>query len=226
MRAAIRSHLRALTARTALLFAATGVGAIGFAALARAVVQDHTDAWDTRVSLAVHAHASPALDEVMRTISALGAAPHIIFVIALVGIWALYNRFERAAFVAVANYLVVDTANLILKVAFARERPVLFWGAELHLDYSFPSGHAMVSTAVYGVLAAIAVVLCPRGRVWIVAGATLLVLAIGLSRVYLGAHWPTDVIAGFGAGVPFIVVGAHVIGRPRKSSDGTAVARR
>ena len=68
MRAAIRRHLRALTARTALLFAATGVGAIGFAALARAVVQDHTDAWDTRVSLAIHAHASPVLDEVMRTI--------------------------------------------------------------------------------------------------------------------------------------------------------------
>ena len=146
--------------------------------------------------------------------------------IALVVIWALSRRFERAAFVAVANYLVVDTANLILKVAFARERPELFWGAELHVDYSFPSGHAMVSTAVYGVLAAIAVVLCPRGRVWIIVGATLLVLAIGFTRVYLGAHWPTDVIAGFGAGVPFIVAGAHVIGRPRKSSDGTAVARR
>jgi len=226
MRAAIRRHLLALTARTALLFAATGAAAIGFAAIARAVVQDHTDDWDTRVSLAIHEHASPALDEVMRTISALGASPHIIFVIVLVAIWALYRRFERAAFVAVATFVIVNTANLILKVAFARERPVLFWGAEMHVDYSFPSGHAMVSAAIYGVLAAIAVVLCPRGRAWIIAGAALLVLAIGFTRVYLGAHWPTDVIAGFGAGVPFIVVGARVMGRPRKSSDGTGVARR
>jgi undecaprenyl-diphosphatase len=226
MRAAIRRHLRALTARTALLFATTAMAAIGFAAIARVVVEGHTDAWDTSVELAIHGHASPVLDEVMQTISALGAAPHILFVIALVAIWALYRRFERAAFVAIANYVVVDTTNLILKVVFARERPVLFWGAELHVDYSFPSGHAMVSTAVYGVLAAVAVVLCPRGRRWIIAGATLLVLAIGFTRVYLGAHWPTDVLAGFGAGVPFIVVGVHVMGRPRKISDGTGVARR
>jgi undecaprenyl-diphosphatase len=226
MRAAVRRHLRALTARTALLFAATGVATIGFAAIARDVVAGRTDAWDTGIELAIHAHASQALDEVMRTVSALGAVPHILGVISLVAIWAMRRRFERAAFIVVANYVVVDATNLILKVAFSRERPVLFPEAELQDTYSFPSGHAMVSTAVYGVIAAIAVVLLPRRRGLIIAGATLLVLAIGFSRVYLGAHWPSDVIAGVGAGVPFIVVGAHVIGQPRKSSDGTEVARR
>ncbi len=88
--------------------------------------------------------------------------------------------------------------ELTLKYAYHRARPVPFFGGVPH-TYSFPSGHSLVSFCVYGVLAGL---LSHRVRstthrllVWLVAA--VLVLAIGLSRIYLGVHYPSDVLAGY-----------------------------
>ena len=88
--------------------------------------------------------------------------------------------------------------ELTLKYAFHRPRPAPFFGAVPH-TYSFPSGHSLMSFCIYGVLAGL---LSHRIRsaavrimVWILAAA--LVAAIGVSRIYLGMHYPSDVIAGY-----------------------------
>ena len=91
--------------------------------------------------------------------------------------------------------------NILLKNLFERSRPDLFQMVEA-AGYSFPSGHAMVSLCLYGMIAFLISRQIPRWqwRLAVVTFATVLVAAIGLSRVYLGVHYPTDVVAGYFAG--------------------------
>ena len=84
--------------------------------------------------------------------------------------------------------------------------------------FSFPSGHALLAMAVYGGIAAVLVTLLPWRPVAVIGAAALLIVSIGFSRVYLGVHWPIDVLAGFAAGVPLIVATVHLLhtqGRPK-----------
>jgi len=117
-----------------------------------------------------------------------------------------------------AGALVLDIS---LKYAFHRQRPTPFFVPLPH-TYSFPSGHALFSFCFYGVLAGLiadrvksrAVEVC----VWVAAA--LLIAAIGLSRIYLGVHYPTDVIAGYVAAAVWVssMIGFdHVRARKRKA---------
>lgn len=95
-------------------------------------------------------------------------------------------------------------ANSLLKLIFQRQRPQLWEVLARPDSYSFPSGHAMSSMMVYGVAALLLVRLFPRfRRVWVVSAA-LWILLIGFSRIYLGVHWLSDVVAGFAAGFAFV----------------------
>lgn len=95
--------------------------------------------------------------------------------------------------------------NSLLKHLFVRTRPDLFRVVEA-TGYSFPSGHAMVSLCFYGMLAFFIVrnIKSLRWRLVIISLAVLLVVAIGISRIYLGVHYPTDVIAGYTAGAMWL----------------------
>jgi len=88
--------------------------------------------------------------------------------------------------------------DLSLKHAFHRTRPTAFFGALPH-SYSFPSGHALFSFCFYGVLAGLSAgrTRSQPARILIWTLAAVLVTAIGLSRIYLGVHYPSDVIAGY-----------------------------
>jgi undecaprenyl-diphosphatase len=91
----------------------------------------------------------------------------------------------------------------ILKLCFHRPRPEAFFGLAIPATYSFPSGHALTATCFYGVLAGLLAArtrpLAGKAGLWALA-ATLAAL-IGLSRVYLGVHYPSDVLAGYAAAV-------------------------
>jgi len=95
--------------------------------------------------------------------------------------------------------------DITLKLAFHRPRPLAYFGPT-PTTYSFPSGHAMGSVCFYGVLAAIlAARASGRGAKWgIWMGAVLLIGLIGYSRIYLGVHYPSDVIAGYCAGAVWV----------------------
>jgi undecaprenyl-diphosphatase len=104
--------------------------------------------------------------------------------------------------IAAGGSVVLDVS---LKLSFHRTRPVPFVGV-VPLTYSFPSGHALSSFCFYGVLAGL---LCARIqsraiRILIWAAAATLVLAVGLSRIYLGVHYPTDVVAGYVAAAAWV----------------------
>jgi undecaprenyl-diphosphatase len=191
----------ALLAKAPLVSLAIAVLAIFlFAWLAETVAEQHTLEFDSSVRAAVHACASPRLTQFMFAISFMGSGGLIASALLA---FALFRHFQwrRAAIwmvVTLAGALVLD---LTLKFAVHRPRPVPFFGPIPH-TYSFPSGHSLFSFCFYGVLAGL---LAGRVRsislrllIWFVSA--LLVLAIGLSRIYLGVHYPSDVIAGYLAG--------------------------
>ena len=106
--------------------------------------------------------------------------------------------------------------NIALKHVFERERPHLFDKLAIPTDYSFPSGHSMSAVGVWGVIAAVVIHLYPRHRTAVIATAIPLILSIGLSRIYFGVHWPFDVLGGFLAGTPPLLVSVHLLHAPRR----------
>jgi undecaprenyl-diphosphatase len=95
-----------------------------------------------------------------------------------------------------------------MKLLFYRPRPEPFFGLASPITHSFPSGHAMVSCCFFGVLAMILAAREPSRarRISIFAAAAILVALMGFSRVYLGFHYPTDVLAGYAAAVVWLAV--------------------
>jgi undecaprenyl-diphosphatase len=180
---------------------------LAFAWLADEVSRGRTIHFDAIVRNAVHAHASPGSTAAMRAITQLGS-PWFLLTLGLFVVWRLVSSGRRrtALLLAVAA-LGGEAFDGVLKMAFQRTRPEAFFGLVSPHNYSFPSGHALASSCFYGVLAAIlSVELAGWRKVAIWVAAAVLVTLIGLSRVYLGVHYPTDVIGGFLAAVVWVAL--------------------
>jgi undecaprenyl-diphosphatase len=135
------------------------------------------------------------LDRVVVAITELGDWVVTSSVITVVMLWLIWNRNGRTAGYLCAAVLVPSVFSFLLKFALRVERPI---GPQSGWDiYSFPSGHATVNAALYGFLA---VLLACEARSWrrksIVTIATAFILSIAFSRLYLGAHFLSDVLAG------------------------------
>jgi undecaprenyl-diphosphatase len=189
---------------------AIGVGVVaalvvGLGLLARVVQDQEVNALDTFASPFVHSFASPVVDALMLGASAAGSVPSMLMLAAVTAIGALSRRRPGlAALVAVAAVGVV-LVNETLKQVVARPRPKLDWAA-VYPDYSFPSGHTMDSTVVLVAVAFVVWALFGR-RVGTIATivAIALALLIGFSRIYLGAHYLTDVVGGYLAGALWLI---------------------
>jgi undecaprenyl-diphosphatase len=168
-----------------------------FVWLAIATSSGAVESFDESVRWGIHRFASTNLTLLARGVSLLGSVAVIapLFVIAFVGFYAAGRR--RAAItlaVVMAGAVVLENG---LKYALHRARPEPFFGMAPE-TYSFPSGHALFSACFYGTLAWIfAGTRNRRARAAIWALSLMLIAAIGLSRLYLGVHYPTDVIAGY-----------------------------
>ena len=157
---------------------------------------------DQTAATTVHELRTPALTMFFMIVTALGSIEAIALV-SLVGA-VVFGRWRRwllfGPWVIAAGGSVV--LILLLKVLFARPRPYFEQPLLLETYYSFPSGHAMEAVVLYGMLAYFAVLALRtwRARAAVVFGTSLLVLLIGFSRMYLGVHYLSDVVAGFAAG--------------------------
>jgi len=189
-------------------FAVCVLAFLALAGLARQPGIPAIDAWTT---VSLHALASPELDAVMSFITGAGGTPFLatVAVVASVGLAARHRWAEALAigFAFVGSLALNET----LKGLVGRARPGFEW-AVATAGPAFPSGHAMNSLVLYGVLAIVAWRLGGRRPSFAaVALATLVVTAIGASRVYLGAHWLTDVLGGALAGASWLIVVAAVV---------------
>ncbi len=148
---------------------------------------------------------TPAIDQVMVAITELGDAAVVIPVFLVTLAWLVWRRAWRAAFYGFAAVAGASLFAFLMKITLQYARPSTgFTGWD---SYSFPSGHATASTALYGFLV---VLICreagARARVLVTLGAVLLVGAIAFSRLYLGAHWLSDVTAGLAFGVAWVAL--------------------
>jgi len=150
----------------------------------------------------LQAHHGQFGDQLFRAISGLGS-PWVLIPLALViTVFLVIQKQGLLLEGWLLAFLGGFLLNNILKRAIHRPRP--YPGAAEYSSWSFPSGHAMVSLIAYGMVAYVLILLGPRNRraqLAIVAGAALLVLAIGFSRLYLGAHYFSDVVGGYAAGM-------------------------
>jgi undecaprenyl-diphosphatase len=192
----------------ARLWLVTALALILFVWLAREVTRGDAMRLDTPIRNAVHARSSPPLTAAMRGLSLLGSEVGLVPLGAILVWWLVAAKRRRAAVVLAAAALGAEALDQIMKLLFARPRAEPFFGLASPITHSFPSGHAMVSCCFFGVLAAILAAREPSRlkRTGIFAAAALLVALMGFSRVYLGFHYPTDVVAGYAAAVVWLVV--------------------
>lgn len=217
--------LRALTLRTLVLFALAIVASVGFVVIAAEMRHGALDRLDAAVELAVHRLDSRAWDAPMQAASWIGENLVLLPALACAIAAAIHHRRRVIALVLAIDATVVIAAYSLLKLMFSRERPRLFDKVALPTDYSFPSGHSMSAMGIYGVIAAALVALYPAARRPVIAAAVLLILTIGVSRVYLGVHWPSDVLGGWLGGIPPLIVSVHLMNRrPRDLARDTSVA--
>ena len=193
------------------------VGAVwAFVAIATEMLEGSTQRMDDAILTWVDTHRTSVLDQVALDITALGntATLAVLVLTVAVFLWLTRHRLSVALLViAVAGGAVLNT---LLKEIFDRPRPtVIEWGTEVH-TYSFPSGHAMAAAVAYGSVAYLGGRLEPTPTLrWTTyTFAALLILAVGSSRVYLGVHYPSDVLAGWVAGLAwtgFVISGLAAV---------------
>ncbi|HEY6050482.1 MAG TPA: phosphatase PAP2 family protein, partial [Thermoanaerobaculia bacterium] len=183
-------------------------------------VWDHeSSSFDRSVALALHSLDSPFMDFSMRLFTFIGSLKVVVIVLAAATVDALRRRDRRAVFALLSVFAAEEAMNFVLKHLVERPRPTLFEEiATLH-TYSFPSGHAMTTAAVYGIVGVVVAREHPRLRLAISFAVPAIVFLVGLSRVFLGVHWPTDVLAGWAAGAILMLIGCAVFLLPRRGGQ-------
>jgi undecaprenyl-diphosphatase len=173
-------------------------GLYSFVEFASHVSSGATQAFDDRVLQWIADHRSPTLDHIMLEITFLGTGTVVLMAVAISAMFLWLSNHKYSALLLLISTTGVILLNNLLKAGFSRPRPqVVEWGTTV-LSSSFPSGHAMSAAVVYGTVAYLAGRLqrrrLHRAITMILAG--LLIVVISASRLYLGVHYPSDVLAG------------------------------
>ncbi|MGI8556500.1 MAG: phosphatase PAP2 family protein [Pyrinomonadaceae bacterium] len=177
-----------------------------FGWLADEVFEGGTKNFDDAVRNYIHQFAAPPVTETMKIFSLIGSPLFLTVLGIAVIIGFLIVKWKRAVvlfLITMAGELVLDVT---LKTFFKRARPEPFFNYALPTSFSFPSGHALGSFCFFGILAWLVAARLEnkflKFTVW--AAAIFLIFAVGLSRIYLGVHFPSDVAAGYTTGLFWI----------------------
>ena len=226
-----RTLTRRVETRLLLTLVAVTGAVAGFAALTSEVREGDTGWFDKVVLLAFRqpGHLDRAIgprwvQESARDITALGGVTVLSLVSILAITLLLIHGRRLQALVFASTVVIAQIAAEVLKLLFGRPRPGLVSHLDLVYSSSYPSGHAMMTPAVYLTLAAI-IAAGERGRgekVLLVGCAALMVAAVGVSRVYLGVHWPTDVLAGWILGAAIALAAAYFLNRIARTASPDA----
>ncbi len=184
------------------------VSLIGFSLMAILISRHQILAFDSAIISYIQGLETPTLTAIMKFFTFVGSG-NAIFVIAVVVMFFLYvllhHRSELVFFAIVIAF--ASLLNQMLKDFFHRARPDFHRLVEIG-GYSFPSGHAMAAMAVYGALAFILWRHIPTriGRSILIILSAIMIFMIGISRVYLGVHYPSDIIGGYFASALWLTI--------------------
>jgi len=204
-----------LELRTVLLMLLLAGSIWAFVALAGEVLEGDTQALDRVLLLMLRAPGNPAepfgppwLKEMGRDLTALGGYTVLTLLTLAVAAFLALRRMWGATLLLVAAVASVPLASYLLKDIFGRPRPELVPHGSYVASASFPSAHSMMAAVVYLTLGALLARVEPLRRIkaFILSVAILLTLLVGISRVYLGVHWPTDVLAGWTVGAAWALL--------------------
>jgi len=175
-----------------------------FSWIATEMREGDTTRFDDNVRSFVHSFSSPATTKFMFAMSFMGAGGLVIMLIAAV-VLCLMKKWYRAIGWLALTLVGAGILSVTLKFGFHRARPEAFFGTLPH-SYSFPSGHALFSFCFFGVMAGLinARVRSLWLRALVFCAAAIMIALIGLSRIYLGVHYPSDVIAGYLTGAIWV----------------------
>jgi undecaprenyl-diphosphatase len=216
MPSVLKSLLKRIESRALILVIGAAGALWGFFNIASEVGEGETTAIDRHILLALRNPADPSdpigsrsLQEAMRDVTALGGVTVLTLVcIVAVAAFLIHRRVRHAAILAVTIFLAFISSEG-LKDFYSRPRPDLVPHGTYVYSSSFPSGHSTLSAATFLTLAMLIASLEPnRGTKRMVFGlAAILVLGVGFSRIYLGVHWPSDVLAGWCLGAAWALAG-------------------
>ncbi len=180
-----------------------------FFELADEVLEGETHAFDAAVLLMLRNPADlndpigpPWAEEIGRDITALGGATVLTLLSLIVAGFLVLQRMHKATMLLLVSVGGGVLLSTLLKIGFDRPRPNLVPHGSIVYSASFPSGHAMMAAIVYLTLGALLARIQPEPwfKIYLLVLAVLLTVLVGISRVYLGVHWPTDVLAGWTVG--------------------------
>ncbi len=179
-------------------------GTWAFIHLTEEVREGDTRRFDTSIEYFVARHPGPPwLEEVGRDLTALGGVAVLSLVVTAVVGYLILRRFYGAMWLVIIATSGALLIGMVLKATVNRERPTIIEHRSAVYTKSFPSGHSMLSATVYLTLGSLLARLS-KDRVikfYFLAVALLLTGLVGVSRVYMGVHWPTDVLGGWTAGL-------------------------
>jgi undecaprenyl-diphosphatase len=224
-------HLGDLEPRLLLSVVAIALGLWLFLTLGNLATASSTNAWDQEIILLMRTPGdlgNPVgpvwLEGAVRDVTALGSTVIVLLIsLGLVGFLLLHGD-RRTAILLVAAVLGAYVLNLLFKAVYARPRPDIVPALSAAYNASFPSGHSMISAAMYPTIGALLAQLQTRRRtrVYFIFLGLFVTLIVGLSRIYLGVHWPSDVLAGWIAGGIWALLVWSVAYHMPQRSDTTA----
>jgi len=207
LRAILGAARREVGATAALLVLAGGVWL--FSGVAEEMAEGDTHAADLAILNALRENGRQDdalgpwwLEHAATDLTALGSTACLTLIVVLVGGLFLMLRRPGGALLLVLASGGGTAISEGLKLAFGRERPPIAYHATESLNASFPSGHAMLSAVVFLTLGTVAARLLKRRRekAYVLAASVSVALLVGLTRIYLGVHWASDVLAGWCVG--------------------------
>lgn len=170
------------------------------------VLEKSVPTWDYSITSWLYTVRTPVLTDVMKGISYLGNVTSVLGFLALVSVLLIIFRKEKYIIPIGLSSLGGEIFVFFMKLAVQRERPSTLNALLIETDPSFPSGHSMVAVTVYALVFYFLIKAVSKKwqKIVLIIAGIMLVLGIGISRLYLGLHWPTDVLASYFLGCSWV----------------------